>query len=94
MKSGGESTNKGFYFAVLEFLNKQITKFVSHFFLHRLQLNNAQNQYRTIASDNTKGVYLNGRSFRPSNGTHLNSNATGIMSLVFASTDSIRSVCR
>ncbi|EIS3583276.1 hypothetical protein LZO81_003561 [Escherichia coli] len=31
MKSGGESTNKGFYFAVFEFLNKQITKFVSHF---------------------------------------------------------------
>lgn len=28
MKSGGESTNKGFYFAVFEFLNKQITKFV------------------------------------------------------------------
>ena len=54
MKSGGESTNKGFYFAVFEFLNKQITKFVSHFFLHRFQLNNAQNQYRTIASDNAE----------------------------------------
>ncbi|GEM_PF-71108 len=45
MKSGAESTNEGFYFAVFEFLNKQITKFVSHFFLHRFQLNNAQNQY-------------------------------------------------
>ncbi len=54
MKSGGESTNKGFYFAVFEFLNKQITKFVSHFLLHCFQLNNAQNQYRTIASDNAE----------------------------------------
>ena len=40
-EAGGKSTNKGFYFAVFEFLNKQITKFVSHFFLHCFQLNNA-----------------------------------------------------
>ncbi|CAM7326406.1 hypothetical protein ESCOMM037M2_10415 [Escherichia coli] len=64
MKSGGESTNKGFYFAVFEFLNKQITKFVSHFFLHRFQLNNAQNQYPNRDKPYTED--LGKITFRPS----------------------------
>ena len=88
MKSGGESTNKGFYFAVFEFSTSESRNSLAISSCTASSWIMRRTSTRTIASDNAgrnlnKDVLSDLQTERI-----LNSNATGIMSLVSLRTDS------